>query len=168
MIKKILAACVCVMLLAGPVLADKNLEKAQAYFSDGNFKKAVKYSKKVLKKDPNNVDASICLADSYTERGDSKKAIEIYRDLIKRSPEDMKLVFRLGQVYNKGEYHRDAALAYEQILMKEPENLSARYWLGVSYALSMDLTKAYTEYRILKGKDEKLANELLEYIQTNR
>ena len=80
----------------------------------------------------------------------------------------MDLVFSLGIVYNNAEYHANAVTAYEQVVAVQPDNLKAHHTLGVSHASGMGLSKAYEVYRFLKKRDEKLANVLLEYIQSNR
>ncbi|MBU1172804.1 MAG: tetratricopeptide repeat protein [Proteobacteria bacterium] len=168
MIKKILAAGFILFFICQPVLAEGNLEKADRYFSEGNFKKSAKYAEKALKEDPGNIKACVFLAESFSERGQMTKAIEVYKDMIKQFPDNMDLVFRLGLVYNKFEYHQNAVDTYKKILEKEPGNVLAHHRLGVSYSRCMELSAAYAEYRILKNLDDKLARDLLQYIQTNK
>jgi Tfp pilus assembly protein PilF len=124
-------------------------------------------AEKILEKDPSNAKAGIILAESYNGDGKFQKAAKVYTDMIKNEPENMDLVFRLGIVYNNAEYHLNAAEAFKKVVEVQPGNMVAHHRLGVSYALGMDLSKAYDEYRILKKHDEKLAKDLLDYIQTN-
>ena len=57
---------------------------------------------------------------------------------------------------------------FQQVVAAQPDNMKAHHRLGVSHALCMDLSKAYDVYRFLRKHDEKLANDLLDYIQSNR
>ncbi len=148
-------------------LAADTIEEAADLFSKGEFSKAARISEKILKNQPDNINAGMILAECHNESRKYMKAISVYKDLIKKYPDNMELVFRLGIVYNNAEYHANAVEAYKQVLAAQPENLKARHRLGMSYALCMDLSDAYEEYRFLKKRDEKLANDLLEYIQTN-
>ena len=170
MIKKLMILCVFVAFFfsAGTSWAEDPLASAETYFSKGQFGKAARQAEKVLKKQPDNIKAGIILAESLSESGKFMRAIAVYKDLIRIYPDNMDLVFSIGIVYNKSEYHVNAADAYKQVIAKQPENLNAHHRLGVSYALCMDLNDAYSEYRFLKKRDEKLADDLLQYIQTNR
>lgn len=165
--KKYMVAALLFLNACTPVVAGRNLEQAVKYFSEGNFRKSASYAEKVLETEPDNIQAGILLADSFSERGNANKAINQYKDMIRRFPDNMDLVFRLGIVYNKAEYHKNAVDTYKQVLSKNPDHVLAHYRLGLSYALCMELSSAYSEYRVLKGMDAKLAGDLLRYIQTN-
>lgn len=168
MAKTWMALTLALLFMATTVMADENLDKAGSYFKDGNFRKAEKYAKKILKKDPDNIQAGILLAESISERGKVKPAIDAYQKMITKHPDNIDLVFRMGLVYNKFSYHENAVEAYRQVLAKKPDYALARYRLGLSLAMCMDLSAAYEEYRILKGQDEKLAEDLIQHIKTNQ
>lgn len=157
-------------LLAGSALAGsgETLEEAEALFVKKEYGKSARMAEKLLKEQPDNLRAGLVLAESLNENRKYLKAIDVYKDLIRQFPDNMDLVFNLGIVYNNAEYHANAVTAYEQVVTVQPDNLKARHRLGVSHALCMDLSKAYEVYRFLKKRDEKLANDLLEYIQSNR
>ncbi len=158
------------VLLTGTALAGalETLDEAETLFINKEYGKAARKAEKVLKEQPDNMRAGLLLAESCNENRKYLKAIAVYKDLIRKSPDNMDLVFSLGIVYNNAEYHANAVTAYEQVVAVQPDNLKAHHRLGVSHALCMDLSKAYEVYRFLKKRDEKLANDLLEYIQSNR
>ncbi|MFA6011581.1 MAG: tetratricopeptide repeat protein [Desulfobacteraceae bacterium] len=167
MIRKIMIIALLLVFWSLPATALDSIEDAEMSFAKGEFKQASKQAEKLLKTQPDNIRAGIVLAECHNESQKYMKAISIYKDLIKKAPDNMELVFRLGIVYNNAEYHANAVDVYKQIVAVQPENMKAHHRLGISYALCMDLSAAYDEFRILKKRDEKLANDLLQYIQTN-
>lgn len=167
MIRKIMTVALLLLLWSMSAVALDSIEDAEMSFAKGEFKQAAKQAEKLLETQPDNIRAGIVLAECYNESKKYMKAISLYKDLIKKAPDNMELVFRLGIVYNNAEYHGNAVDVYKQIVAVQPENMKAHHRLGISYALCMDLSAAYDEFRILKKRDEKLANDLLEYIQTN-
>ncbi len=171
MIRLIPAVVLVFFLWTAPVWADDSpsfLEQAEAHFTKGEFAKAARQAEKALKSEPDSLKAGVLLAESYNESKKYLKAISVYQDLIKKHPDNMDLVFSLGIVYNNAEYHANAVTAYQQVVAAQPDNMKAHHRLGVSHALCMDLSKAYDVYRFLRKHDEKLANDLLDYIQSNR
>lgn len=167
MIRKIMTVALLVFFWSMTAAALDSIEDAEMSFAKGEFKQAAKLAEKLLKTEPDNIRAGIVLAECYNESKKYMKAISLYKDLVKKAPDNMELVFRLGIVYNNAEYHANAVDVYKQIVAVQPENMKAHHRLGISYALCMDLSAAYDEFRILKKRDEKLANDLLQYIQTN-
>lgn len=161
------AACV-LLVMASSALAGDNLDTAGRFFNDGKYWRAGRYAKKALKEDPTDIQAAILLAESYSERGKARPAVETYKEIILKYPENVDLVFRMGLVYNKFDYHQNAVEVYRQILEKKPDHVLARYRLGLSLSQCMDLSGAYAEYRRLKPLDKKLADDLLQHIQTNK
>ncbi|GAB6096066.1 hypothetical protein JCM14469_23190 [Desulfatiferula olefinivorans] len=168
MIRTVLALSALLLLLSGPARADDFLARAETCFAQGNFKKAARYAEKALKADPANLRAGICLAESFSERGRIKAAITQYKAMIAEHPDNLDLMLRLGLVFDKGRYHPQAVETYNRVLAKEPNSALAHYRLGVSHAMVMNLSDAYTQYRIVKGLDAGLADDLLERIQTNK
>lgn len=163
-----MVALMVIFFYALPAVAQDSLEMTETYFSKGDLKKSADSAEKVLKENPGNIKAGIILAESLSELKKFSKAISVYKDLITREPDNMELIYRLGVVLEKAEYIANAIAAYKQVIEKKPGHAPAHYRLGLCYARSMDLSEAYAEFRILKKLDNKLANELLPYIQSNK
>lgn len=168
MIRTLLAVMAALLVFSGSARADDPLARAEDYFAEGNFRKAARYAEKALKADPANLKARICLAESFSERGRTGTAIKLYKAMIADHPDNVDLMLRLGLVFDKGRYHPHAVELYNQVLAKDPDSALGHYRLGVSHAMVMNLSDAYTQYKILKGLDAKLAADLLERIQTNK
>jgi len=163
--QRFLILIVVLFLTSSPAIADVYFEKAKKSYGAEKFRKAQKYLKKSLKNEPENISARCLLAETYAAQKDFKAAIRIYKALYKKMPDDIKIIAGLGNIYFRGEFYRDAIGIYNIILEKEPENVKALYMLGLNKALCMDLDEAYTVYRRLKKKDQKLAANLLHQIQ---
>ena len=69
-------------------------EMGLTYYAMGNYKKAIKYCKKVLKT-PNTYHASAynMIGNAYDERGKPEKALETYRTAIAELPDEHMLYF---------------------------------------------------------------------------
>lgn len=167
MIRRVVLIVSALLIMVLPAWSETSIEKADAYYQSQDYKKAAKYSRKVLDDDPENIRVRVLLAESYSELGKYEKAIREYKEIIRRQPENMEAAFRLGLVYNKAEYHRNAEDVYRQLLVKDPDNPKFRYRLGISLALCMDLDEAYQEYRKLKRLDKALADDLIKKIYSN-
>ena len=163
--QRFLILIVVLFLASSPAIADVYYEKAKKSYGAEKYRKAQKYLKKSLKNEPENIPAQSLLAETFSAQKNFKGAIKIYKDLLKKNPDNIRILSGLGNVYSKGEFYRDAVGVYNIILEKEPDNIMALYMLGMNKALCMDLDEAYSVYRRLKKKDQKLAANLLHQIQ---
>ncbi len=75
--------------------------------------------------------------------------------------------YNLGEYYDHLGLYKDAIEAYKQAIRIDPDRVICaifRFNLGVSYFLIGDINSALDEYKILKGLDINLANELFNFI----
>lgn len=153
------------ILSSGTAVAGNDFEKAKRYFGKEKYAKSRKYLVKYLEASPGDIAAECMLAETYAGQRKYRSAVKRYKQILDKHPENTDVMAGLGAVYQRGEYYNDAAGVYETILEKEPGNVQALFLLGMNKALCMDLDEAYTIYRRLKPKDEKLAKSLLHQIQ---
>ena len=80
---------------------DKYLKKGQLLFSQGKYKKAITFYRKVLLVDPQNSNAYYNLAVIDEDTDKLKDALVNYQNALKFSPNDMSIVTAIADVKNK-------------------------------------------------------------------
>jgi tetratricopeptide (TPR) repeat protein len=166
--KKIVVILSMILFCSPLAIAEDPLAVMQAAYAKKDFAKAASYGEMIFRENPDNVAIGMLLAESYSGLKKYRKAMDTYKELLKREPDNMDVVYGLGGVYAKLEYYRNAGEAFRQVVEKEPDNAQANYQLGLMHALCMDLSEEYSQYRILKKLEPKLAEQLLPYIQSNK
>lgn len=123
-------------------------------FSTGDLDKAIEFSKKLLKKDPNNIDYQIKLADSYVSKGsidheESKyapMAIEILNSVISKEPNNSEAYRVLGYANETLQKFDEALKNYNKSIELDNKNAFAYNARGHAYDLMGDFEKAEADY----------------------
>ena len=115
--------------------------------------------------EPDNAEAYRFLAGYYMNLGAYEKAIKALKEVVRIEPNDSSAHSMLGDAYwNCGHYEK-AMLSYKRAMKLQVNNPMTHYQMAKAYLKMGDKDSALEEYEILKGLDEKLANELLTYIR---
>lgn len=95
------------------------------------LEKAVRYCKRSLKKEPDNIQLSLLLAYLYIDLQQWDEAENAFREALKISPDLSEAYNGLGSIYfNKGQVQRAYSMFY-QSLKKDSENVEALYNQGI-------------------------------------
>jgi tetratricopeptide (TPR) repeat protein len=128
-------------------------------FSTGDLDKAIEFSKKLLEKDPNNIDYQIKLADSYVSKGSidheestyAPMAIEIINSVISKEPNNSEAYRVLGYANEILQKFDEAIKNYNKSIELDNKNALAYNARGHAYDLMGDFEKAEADY--LKAYD---------------
>jgi len=134
-----------ILIIASPLYAGEGketelLDQGRRYFSNGDYKNAVKALEKSLAVNPENGEAYTWLGKSYLELGDN----EVMTD---------------PQMLGK------AAHAFHNALRINPNSAEARFYLGITDLALHNKDEAVNEYEILRDLDKELASALLKRIR---
>lgn len=118
---------------------------------------AVDRLRRVVRMDPNILDAWVMLGNEYFRAGDHKSALEQYKRALQIRPDyDLAIVNLAGAYRALGDY--DAALlGYERYLEKDPKNAWVRYQMGELHVDLNQLDKAEEAFRQSLIDDTRVA-----------
>ena len=119
----------------------------------------------VVKVDADNADACRFLAGYYMDSGSYEKAANVLRQVVKIDPNDACAYSMLGDAYWNCNRYEEAITAYKQSMVQNVKDPRVHYQLALAYLEMGDKDSAMDEYKILKGMDEELANQLLGIIK---
>ena len=107
--------------------------KGAEYLGEGKHEKAVAEFKKVLKKDPQNIDVYTCLGAVYQAMGQNDLAIEAYQHALSLGPDHLNNLLQLGNLYIKTKQEEKGKAVFEKILQVNEKCKEAYINLGVYY-----------------------------------
>jgi putative PEP-CTERM system TPR-repeat lipoprotein len=123
------------------------LHDGQQFSQKENYRGAIVFYKKALKKDQNFFEARYLLADAYLNLGEFKKAEKEFQKVACQSPEYRQLPLKLAEIYI---YTNRLDKAFEQLdayLKKHPRESKAYDLLGTAYSLKKEYPAAEKAYR---------------------
>jgi Tfp pilus assembly protein PilF len=153
-----------IFILPEQVLPGEDLGAAEKLFNAQEYKKAVKYLKKVTEKDPSNTRAWVLMGDSYRSWGKNGQAVMCYEKAIGLDASQKEALMGMGMSYGNMNKHGQAVAPLKYLVKIDPSNALAHFYLGVSYEAIRSMGLAWEEYKILKALDEELANKLYHII----
>jgi tetratricopeptide (TPR) repeat protein len=113
----------------------------------GNLKAAESLYKKILKKQPDNIDVLHMLGVIYSQFGNYDLAIKNIRKVLQLNPNNAQAYYNLGNIFrNKGRFD-DAVSAYQKALKIDPNFTSAYYNLGIIWEEKREFDKAIECYQ---------------------
>lgn len=107
-----------------------DLEEAKRLQSEGEYRLAASFYEKVLKKEPQNSDASVNLGYCYERQGNFKSAAEKY-SLATGDKKTAELLISRGICYIATEDWEKAGSDFEEAIRLEKENALAAFGMGV-------------------------------------
>ncbi|MFH0799828.1 MAG: tetratricopeptide repeat protein [Pseudomonadota bacterium] len=119
----------CLLLLARPLYAiddrDILMDEAKNLSWEKKYDESIEIYKKILKQNPNDVDAAVGHARVSAWSGDYAKALEIYEGILKKDPNNREALLEKGRVYSWQERYKESLATLEQLLALDPENQEA-------------------------------------------
>ncbi len=103
--------------------------------------------KKVVEKDPDDVETKIVLAEVFTKGRAYSSAISTYEDILKINPESADIYLKMGTVYIDMRKWKEAIPALEKAIEMNPENADAYYNIGRAYEELENYEKAAENYK---------------------
>ena len=136
-----------------PRVLESMLDKARDLADAEKLDEAIEMCRRVLKVDPDNIDALMLLKDyySWSEQGD--KTILMLERLLELKPDDMELRKELAQYYAWQDQADMAIGEYEKILSREPDNIEERKKLAQFYMWNDRMKEAIVQYEMLLEED---------------
>jgi tetratricopeptide (TPR) repeat protein len=139
------------------------------HFDLHNYKKAAEEWEEVIAREPNvTTGFYLFLGYSYEKSGNMQEAEKTFKKAAEiKPPGYTDYYFKKGNIeYAHGNY--EAAIdCYDIVLRLEPDRIDVHYGLGKTYHKSGNKELAMHQYEILKSMDEKMAEDLLEFINDN-
>jgi tetratricopeptide (TPR) repeat protein len=134
----------CEKLNVGRLRANYHFTKANQFFKDGKFRKAITEYENTLKYNPTMVEANRFLGESYkslfkpavtspenTEV--AKKALDAFTKAYNAEPTSKEIIFSIGDMYDKLKDFNQAEKFYLKILQLEPSNMGNYYVVAEFY-----------------------------------
>jgi tetratricopeptide (TPR) repeat protein len=134
----------CEKLNVSRLQANYHFNKANQFFKDGKFRKAITEYEDTLKYNPKLVAANRFLGESYkslykpgSDTPENKevasKALEAFTKAYEAEPTNKEIIFSLGDMYDKLKNFNEAEKYYLMILKLEPSNMGNYYVLAEFY-----------------------------------
>ncbi|MFQ6069704.1 MAG: tetratricopeptide repeat protein [Candidatus Aminicenantales bacterium] len=109
--------------------------------------KARNYLEKVVKAEPNNIEAYSSLASANFQIRYYESAASSYKKIIELDPQREEAHYGLGFVYMKMHRYRDAIGPLKKALELNPDNIDTYYQLGNAYEELKDFANALEMYK---------------------
>jgi hypothetical protein len=100
---------------------------------DGNLKEAEILYKKILRKEPNNVDALLMLGSIYSHLGDFSVALKYINKALQLNPSNPFIYYNLANTYRRQGQLSEAIRYYQEALRLNPNFADAYYNLGIVF-----------------------------------
>lgn len=120
-------------------------EKAEKYYSNGEYSQALNYFTKSYQLEENN-DCLNYLGCCYLELNDLVSACKIFKSLIKNCPDWERPLFNLGRLYLKQKKFKKALSYFQAALSLNCNNEDTYFYLGVYYEKMNEYETAKTYY----------------------
>jgi tetratricopeptide (TPR) repeat protein len=134
----------CEKLNVSRLQANYHFNKANQFFKDGKFRKAITEYEATLKYNPKMVDANRFLGESYKSlykpgvdtaenKETAQKALDALSKAYEADPTGKAVIFSLGDMYDKMKDFAQAEKYYLKILELEPTNMGNYYVVAEFY-----------------------------------
>ena len=134
----------CEQLSVNRLRANYHFNKANQFFKDGKFRRAITSYEEALKNNPQLVEANRFLGESYKSlykpgvetpdnRDVANKALESFTKAYEAEPTNKEVIFSLGDMYDKLKNFDEAEKYFLKILELEPTNMGNYYVVAEFY-----------------------------------
>jgi len=134
-------------------LVEPRFELLNIYRAQGkkqNPEKIYKIYKDILKKNPNNVRATLELGNYYHERGKIRDAEKLFIDLGQRSKSKFAIILNIFQLYLDKKKYNAAITILEGMLKGAPESSDIHHVAGMAFYGKKDNDKAMVHFKKVK------------------
>jgi tetratricopeptide (TPR) repeat protein len=134
----------CEKLNVNRLRANYHFSKANQFFKDGKYRKAITEYEDTLKYNPKMVEASRFLGESYKSlykpgvdtaenKETAQKALDALTKAYEANPTEKAIIYSLGDMYDKMKDFAQAEKYYLRILQLEPTNMGNYYVVAEFY-----------------------------------
>jgi len=102
------------------------LRLGQSLLKKGKLKEAKRYTKEILKGDPNHLEALILLANIVEKEGDKKALKKIYEKILSHDPKNTIILFNLGVLEAERGNVKKGLHYFERLVKVDPKDIQAR------------------------------------------
>ncbi|MBC6991360.1 MULTISPECIES: tetratricopeptide repeat protein [Hymenobacter] len=123
--------------------------------------KARELYERVLKNNPENLDAKTNLGMAYMASENPVQGVTLLREVLVADPKNEKAIYNLGLLSLQSNQNDKAVERFRELTIINPENLNGQFYLGVALALTGakdDARKAFTKARTLSTDPGFLAS----------
>jgi tetratricopeptide (TPR) repeat protein len=107
-----------------------------------DYKKALSYFEKAIKKNPQYTDAYFQIGYCNSKLGRHTEAVEAFKQAIRINPDDAEAHYGLGVTYGLLGQYTEAIEAYKQVIRINPNDAKVYYNLGETYGELGQYTEA--------------------------
>ncbi len=147
-----------------PDFAEVHLKLGNAYRKLKRYKKAVESYKNAIRLNPDDANAHHGLGLSFSDQGRFREAEAAFKQTIRLNPDHVNAHLLLGVVYGEQGRIRESIMELQMAIKLKPDYILPHYTLGQVYLSINDKAAALEEYKILKGLDPKIAEDLFNQI----
>jgi len=123
------------------------LRRAEAYYSESDFRSAIEFYRKVLEVNPESSNAFIGLGTCFYALTEHNEAIDNFKKALALSPQYGVLHYNVALAYvGLGKYQK-AVKHFNQCLKTFPDNPQAYHWTGVAYINLGQYEQAITSFK---------------------
>jgi serine/threonine protein kinase len=115
---------------------------AKNYYDKGKYGDALECLTKILKDDPDNIEAGLLLGDTYRKQEKLEDAMEEYKKILTKDPDNQLAHLGLGHIYRKKGLIEDAVREYK----KAPDQSAGHNNSGAIYAGQGKIDEAIEEF----------------------
>lgn len=128
------------------------------YLRQNNDDNALKLAEKLVRENPDNVNALLLLVQLKKDSLDEKKLVEILNRVILLDPKNKEIFLRLGKIYMEKENYTEALILFKKMVAQFSDYYVARFYLGQVHMIQ----KQYDLAKIQFLKTIELEPDLLE------
>ncbi|MBK0404451.1 tetratricopeptide repeat protein [Adhaeribacter sp. BT258] len=158
---------------------EKNFEKAgNQYFEAFSFAATEERTKflsekvqamydKVLKTNPDNLDAKTNLAMTYIAGPNPMQGVALLREVLEKDPNNEKAIYNMGYLSLQSRQYDKAAERFRKLVEVNPKSVNGNFYLGVSLAetgKNAEAIEVFKKVKTLKN-DPELHASVDEYLK---
>jgi len=144
-----------------PYLASINVDQGLKYYSLGRWQEAIVAFSDAIAINPNFAVAHFGLGVTYSRLENWEEALAYFKKTIELNPTFAQGYLGLGITYNILGFNDKAMEALKKAVLINPGFAQARHALALCYLRNGDRASALEEYKILRGLDPDLADQLI-------
>ena len=128
-------------------MSDKLFKKATNKHKAGHYKEAQSLYKKILKSQPQHVDANYMLGTLYAEQGDTNNALKYLAVAEEFAPGSQYIKNNMGNIYRMRGDYETAEKKYNEALSIQPDMIEALNNLAIVYRRLNQTSQAISLYK---------------------
>jgi len=144
-----------------PDLSSINIHQGLKYYDLGRWQEAIVAFSDAIAINPNFAVPHFFLGVTYSRLENWEEALTYFKKTIELSPTFAQGYLGLGITYNILGFNDKAMKALKKAVLINPQFAQARHALALCYLRNGDPASALEEYKILRGLDPDLADQLI-------